>query len=1260
MLQNEIQSIIPKLDTVEGASALLRELGYGAFLEEPYECPDRYWHIERRETGELEPLAKSGHVIATPGEKARLYSYFYELNDGSCDRFGKIKIGAFRPIAEKHARDVGVPLIFFASPKGENSDEVVLATFTHVGKVGEDDRIALRWVRFHRDAPEARTPLDVVGKLGFNLSRHLREIILSAFALEPLTDTFYNEYKKIFEELKGELAKQLKLGKEENELRAHEFASLLMNRLMFLWFVQKKGWLDGKQDYLLRLFENYDDANFYSDRIQQVFEMLNDPKNDLLRKRIERDNSFDTGQLPFLNGGLFDELDMNEQTSRDKGTLKIGDHFFKNIFHNLFAKYNFTVEESTPLNIEIAVDPEMLGHVFERMVTGRHESGSYYTPKGVVNFMCKEALKGYLKTSTHESGEAITALVEGGNRKELRDYRQVSNMLEKMRVCDPACGSGAYLLGMMHSLIALQKALYGSGELHPSTVHSWKLEMISHNIYGVDIDPFAVSIAKLRLWLSLVVDEIRDPLGDDKPDVALPNLEFKIEAGDSLTAPNPTDKDYTGDMFEQELLKLADELGEMKDRFLQAHDGKTKRELRERIIATENRLTECIEAERKLPENAFDWRIQFAEVFKRDGFDIVIANPPYGANIASGLRDIYFPNESQSKDSFGIFIIRGLQLLKPNGIFSYIVSDTWRTIRTHKPLRKRLFENTTVFHVLDVPSWIFGATVNTTILTLRSAPAKDGHKMVTGDLRGIPNGEWGMLSENLRKIAGNAEDEQNVYFARYTYPQSKVGEHENLPFFIGSPDIFRVMSEDKFVKLGDIATIVQGLATADNKFYLRKDSGVRGGYEIINHELVLTDEELENLSEDEKRNGLNPKKYGGRHFVPYDKGGESDAEGGWLPNYYVPTGYYIDWSKESVDRMKTLTIADRKRYYGEKDKIKRGDENRIASRFQNNEYYFEKGLTFSDTGIYSPTFRINASSVFDQKGSAIIPKKNKSVHSILGFAASICAKYLFKIYINHTVSSHVDCIKELRIIESNRQLILLEKLVKSIIKKQKHSHYYEYFENEQPEIDRIVYGLYGLSEEEIAEVEIWYCRRYSKLAKAWGLWDKYAERTGEKGVSESKLPGSENDNFHLRAKDLPEQKRMKFEEPDKKKPTGRAVHVTLDEETKKLGEVMVKTLLEKHPEFVEVELVKSAPIDLAPEGRNARYEFFMWHILATMHKGKAYTQDELLRAALQRLRGKNNVRLTEKARAELEPALKKAIREGKIEKTKWADEYRKV
>jgi len=197
--------------------------------------------------------------------------------------------------------------------------------------------------------------------------------------------------------------------------------------------------------------------------------------------------------------------------------------------------------------------------------------------------------------------------------------------------------------------------------------------------------------------------------------------------------------------------------------------------------------------------------------------------------------------------------------------------------------------------------------------------------------------------------------------------------------------------------------------------------------------------------------------FGGRFIVSYDKGGESDTEIGWLPNYYVPTNYFIDWSCESVKKLSTIKTA----------------------RFQNKEFYFREGLTLSYTGQYAPNLRINSIGVFDVGGSSIFPIIDK--YQILGNFACKITKYIGKNWIDHSVNFQVDENKELPILftEANQ----IKSLVKSIIEKQKQNPRYDYMTNEQKEIDKLVYEMYGLNAADILEVETWYARRYSKLAR---------------------------------------------------------------------------------------------------------------------------------------------------------------------------------
>ena len=593
----------------------------------------------------------------------------------------------------------------------------------------------------------AHTFVNQIGKADFASI----ESILEAFSVEPVTKEFYKEYEKIFREAEASI--KLDWNDEQKRLYTQKF----FNRLMFLTFLERKGWMtfNGRRDYLRALFEDYQHndpdkrcaANFHRKRLNTLFfrglnnpdgqNKLADPQYIIFRKMI--------GNVPYLNGGLF------EEEADDIDGPPFPDIIVARILTDLVYHFNSTVTESTPLDIEVAVDPEMLGKIFEELVTGRHESGSYYTPKPVVAFMCREALKGYLQTSLPAEKEgALAQFVDENNPASLRNPEAALAALRAVKVCDPACGSGAYLLGMMHELLEQRECLFAVRALDKQLIYDRKLEIIQNNLYGVDKDVFAVNIARLRLWLSLIVDYE----GDNPP--PLPNLDFKIESGDSLTAPDPSGG-LQPDMFRygqvQEFLRL-------KNEFMSIHAGQAKKkelaaqikDLRAKIKEWAHPANQTLKVSEtfRVSEDSFDWQVDFAEVFapelaestlsgkmagivntaggqmeltavpKEGGFDIVLANPPYVNMVEMDssdsfyrerLRDLYI-SASGGFDIFVPFMERGVQLLKKEGTLAYITPNKLLGAEYAKALRKYYFEQTELLSLTDLSSIsLFNASV---------------------------------------------------------------------------------------------------------------------------------------------------------------------------------------------------------------------------------------------------------------------------------------------------------------------------------------------------------------------------------------------------------------------------------------------------------------------------------------------------------------------------------------------------------------------
>ena len=607
----------------------------------------------------------------------------------------------------------------------------------------EGVRPTLRRMVIERDLPR-RTAVMQVSNIFHEWERagSIHLALESAFDVEAVTREFFKEYKRVFDAALDNISG---FGTDEAEQEAKKlFTQTLFNRLMFVFFISRKGWLsfNGDKDYLTALWRDYADragnmdgeSNFRYDRLRPLFfgGLNNDGSQDLTAYPDARRL---IGQVPFLNGGLFEETDLDRRTD-----LNVPDDVIRSIFDDLFDRFNFTVMESTPFDIEVAVDPEMLGKVFEELVTGRHESGSYYTPRSVVSFMCREAVKGYLEgRDTTLPTEAISVFVDDHDtsRVSVAAARSVGRALEEITVVDPACGSGAYLLGMMQELVELQTTLYNAG-LDAKSLYDLKLQIIERNLFGVDIDEFAVNIAMLRLWLSLAI-EYDDP-GDPPP---LPNLDFKIVRGDSLLGPDPSPDNY-GDLFRHQINSVAGRLADLKARYMEAI-GSDKATLRDEIEGVQARLADAL-ADSPARPDALDWRVQFGEVFsQRGGFDVAVANPPYiqlqreGGRLGQLYRDSGFATYVRSGDIYQLFYERGCQLLQANfGLLAYITSNSWLKAKYGKPLRRFFSERHTPLRLLELGKDVFdSAIVDSGVLLLRTGSRNGAFPAV--DLDRLPN-----------------------------------------------------------------------------------------------------------------------------------------------------------------------------------------------------------------------------------------------------------------------------------------------------------------------------------------------------------------------------------------------------------------------------------------------------------------------------------------------------------------------------------------
>ncbi len=615
------------------------------------------------------------------------------------------------------------------------------------------------------------------------------EDLEEAFNVEVVTEEFFRKYRDLFIRTKLELDKIVQTNPkvrqefENKNINTVDFAKKLLGQIVFLYFLQKKGWFgvkrgaswgSGPKDFIRRLFNGeygkYD--NFYNDILEPLF-------YEALRTDRSADDHYYSRfncKIPFLNGGLFDPINNfdwvnvdillpNELFSNKNKTKEgdIGDGIL-----DVFDRYNFTVNEEEPLEKEVALDPELLGKIYEKLNAIRpdnfdeyvkvlksgkkgdetkfnKEYGVYYTPREIVHYMCQESLINYLETELagkvkREDLEKFvryadlfleherTAFekrerIKRGEQKEtkyehripesiIQNAELIDKLLADIKVCDPAVGSGAFLVGMMHEIVKLRQLLsvYLGREIN---TYDLKRHCIENSLYGVDIDPGAVEVCRLRFWLSLVVDE--EDFYSIKP---LPNLDYKVVQGDSLLG-------VEKNLFNQEDFR---KLEELKKKYFNETNPRQKQNYKRQIDELIYKITNG--------HKEFDFKVYFSEVFhEKGGFDIVIANPPYvrqerikdrKPELEKAYKDFFV----STADLYTYFYRKSYDILRNNGVLCFISSNKWMRAKYGEKLRKLLKQNTKVIEIVDFSGYsVFEQTVDTNIIILQKAKPDKDHSL---------------------------------------------------------------------------------------------------------------------------------------------------------------------------------------------------------------------------------------------------------------------------------------------------------------------------------------------------------------------------------------------------------------------------------------------------------------------------------------------------------------------------------------------------
>ena len=668
----------------------------------------------------------------------------------------------------------------------------------------------------------------------------------NAFSVEKVTDEFFRLYCEKYHQLREKLEENedFCIEAEQHNFTSAQFAKKLMGQIVFLYFLQKKGWLgvgawpktltekEYKNAFYARGAKSRElipmaycpvgdgtyrissaGLNAISDEDEAVLAMCVKGKpwgsgpHNFMRKLFEiaekkNQNFFDDlleplfydtlnvnrgeqgycpalhCRIPFLSGGLFEPMDGYDW---EHNNFDIPNEVFSNAsakgreadgILDIFDRYNFTMSEDEPMEREVAIDPEMLGKVFENLleVNDRKSKGAFYTPREIVHYMCQESLINYLSNTLQIEEEAIREFILYGDFMKDEDIvkerrqgnggmyisenlykldadgkvvvnrlKDIDEALKNVRVADPAVGSGAFPLGMLNEIVrarqnisaymAITMNAYDTRMMYQMdrSPHNLKYETIKNCIFAADIEPSAVDIAQLRLWLSLVIDDEINPnaqsaLDGHKNPLPLPNLESNILCGNSLIDEFEGarlikesdlfgDSTYQLDMNHSRFESIVRTLIEKQNELFRCDNTEKKKQLKDEIESlrdmvilsqlegcTPDKIHRYHESKRMASKPYVLWHLDFARVFReKGGFDIVIGNPPYGAKFSAKekkvLSRIYEKSNVPDYESADFFIEIGYKLLKTNGILSYIVPNMFMANVFAEKYRKHLINN---------------------------------------------------------------------------------------------------------------------------------------------------------------------------------------------------------------------------------------------------------------------------------------------------------------------------------------------------------------------------------------------------------------------------------------------------------------------------------------------------------------------------------------------------------------------------------------
>jgi hypothetical protein len=969
------------------------------------------------------------------------------------------------------------------------------------------------------------------------------------FSLAVVSKEFFTQiatqYSKLVGGTRGEgrkavvFERTLKLGDSNDAVNAN-FAIRLIGRLVFCWFLkQKKGHLDNPlipSEILSVSAVNTIRDYYHSICVPLFFEVLNKPQS-ARPTFLSFSEYFD--KVPFLNGGLFqDHTEDNHKFNRTtgmserRGVVAVPDIWFSELFQ-IFEEYNFTIDENTSLDTELSIDPEMLGRIFENLLaevnpetgaSARKSTGSFYTPREIVDFMVEESLIAHLKTKTNISEEKLRDLSsydlddDVSNPIDQQERRLLVEAIHNTTVLDPACGSGAFPIGVLQRLVHMLGVLDPECSIYlnklppevrrdfqkKSLIYVRKLSVIRECIHGVDIQPIAIDISRLRCFLTLVVDQQVDDNAPNRGIEPLPNLDFKFVCANTLVKP-PFVSDVAslfGDEFAISLGELVDEYFAPVD---QLHKLETARKLQQLINDKTNKELENIinsysylknEKHKKVlaqqneksdsermrinslwksyenifqnkPVGFFDTRYFFPTVFRNDGFDIVIGNPPYikeytNKSAFNGVRKS--PYYQGKMDLWYMFSCIALDLLKNNGIECFIAQNNWVTSSGASIMRNKIIEDAQILSLVDFGDFkIFeNAGIQTMVMLFKKSSIESKYSF---ELRSIISNKpvFEDVVAILNKVKRNSIQYLHPEVIRDAFIDKKL-------VFSGSENeaiLEKILNKSNF-KLDSAKEVAQGIVYPQDKLNRANKNILGDNFNVGDGIFVLSDKEKNELNLTEKDVELLRPSYTTKDLHKW-YGDSANQE--WT--------IYTDSSFKNAKKINEYPRI--KEHLDKFSKIISTDNMPYGLHRSRNEYFFKGEKIIVARKCVSPTFSYTDFDAYVSATFNVIKTNRINQKYLTGvFNSSLVAFWLknkgkmqggnYQIDKEPILETPIFVGNE---IEQNKLITIVDKIL-AITKSG------DYLENSakkaevkkyEIQINQMVYKLYGLTPEEIEIVE---------------------------------------------------------------------------------------------------------------------------------------------------------------------------------------------